>query len=258
MRIDANTIDSIAYENTDELPEFPDDKYSRLDLKLVVDGVIVDVEMQRSDEKNFVDRSLYYWSKMFGSAIVKGQNYNELPKTIVISFLDFVLFDWDEYVSECALTDVLHNRKVTDKLGIYFLELPKVKETNDKLALWLKFLRAETLEELDTIESKGDTDMSQAVKVIRQMNEDNLMRERARMREEAVIERVSGFAFARKKGIEEGLEKGKAIGIEKGKAIGIEKGKVEIVQELLKLNMPIDTIVAVSKLPIETIKGLLN
>ncbi|MDR0804921.1 MAG: hypothetical protein LBN42_03975 [Oscillospiraceae bacterium] len=81
-----------------------------------------------------------------------------------------------------------------------------------------------------------------AVKVIIQTDPEKLRYERARMREEAVIERVSGFAFARKKGIEE----------------GVEKTKVEIVQELLKLNMPIDTIVAVSKLPIETIKGLLN
>ena len=37
-----------------------------------LDGEVINIEMQRADEKNMVKRSLYYWSKIF-SAEYKGK-----------------------------------------------------------------------------------------------------------------------------------------------------------------------------------------
>lgn len=38
----------------------------------------IDIEVQINDVDNYRKRSLYYWSKLYGETIKKGQNYFEL------------------------------------------------------------------------------------------------------------------------------------------------------------------------------------
>ncbi len=56
------SIRSIYINNVELTPEFFDQKFSRLDLKLDVDDRIVNIEMQVNKEEDFKERTLFYWS----------------------------------------------------------------------------------------------------------------------------------------------------------------------------------------------------
>ena len=47
--------------------------------------------MQVVKYSNISKRILYYWSKLFSSQIIEGNNYNSLNKSIVILIADFEL-----------------------------------------------------------------------------------------------------------------------------------------------------------------------
>lgn len=61
-------------------------------------------------------------------------------------------------------------------------------EAHDRLELWLRFLNAETEEELDELEQSGVPIIKKAVKVLRDLNDDPEVREAARIREKALNE----------------------------------------------------------------------
>ena len=56
----------------------------------------------------------------------------------------------------------------------------------------------------------------------------------------------------RAEGIERGIERGIAQGIEQG----IEQGKLDMILEMLKRELPVETIAQISKFPIKKIKEL--
>ncbi|WP_300531919.1 Rpn family recombination-promoting nuclease/putative transposase, partial [Peptacetobacter sp.] len=72
-------IKSVQIRNTDIDKEYLSDKYSKLDIKALTDkGEYVNIEIQVKNEYNMIKRSLYYWSKLFESQIVKGDDYDKL------------------------------------------------------------------------------------------------------------------------------------------------------------------------------------
>ena len=67
--------------------DLKDDKVGILDIKAVLNNNIqCDIEMQVVKYSNISKRILYYWSKLFSSQIIEGNNYNSLNKSIVIFF----------------------------------------------------------------------------------------------------------------------------------------------------------------------------
>ena len=62
--------------------------------------------------------------------------------------------------------------------------------------------------------------------------------------------------YAKKKGREEGREEGLQAGIEKGREEGIEKRSREIAVNLLRINLPIQTICEATGLTEEEVAGL--
>lgn len=72
-------IKSVQIRNTDIDKEYLSDKYSKLDIKALTDkGEYVNIEIQVKNEYNMIKRSLYYWSKLFESQIVEGDDYDKL------------------------------------------------------------------------------------------------------------------------------------------------------------------------------------
>ena len=57
-------------------------------------------------------------------------------------------------------------------------------------------------------------------------------------------------------GMERGLERGRAEGIERGRAEGMEQGKVNIVLEMLRDELPLETIARISKFSTERVQEL--
>ena len=102
--------------------------------------------------------------------------------------------------------------KLTDKLRIDFLELPKAKEnkTNTKLQEWLDFLNVTTEEGLDMLEKNtvNPTIMHKAVAVVRQMSADEQLLRAIQKREETLMNERSALNSAKQQGA---TEKAKSI-----------------------------------------------
>ena len=69
LEIPRESIRNIEISNVELPPEYYDQKFSRLDLRLNVDGKIVNVEMQVNYEADFKERTLFYWSKIYSEEL---------------------------------------------------------------------------------------------------------------------------------------------------------------------------------------------
>lgn len=86
-------IVDLQYENTEWVKETEDGKTSRLDVLVFTSmGERINIEIQMSDQHNMPERLLYYWAKLFSSSLAAGQDYEELPPTIMIAILNYPLF----------------------------------------------------------------------------------------------------------------------------------------------------------------------
>ncbi len=109
-------------------PEYLDQKFSRLDLKLDVDGRIVNIEMQVNRETDFKERTLFYWSKLYSEELKTGDEYAELKQTICINIINFDLFGCEDYHSHFKVMENERHEILTDKFAIHFFELKKLNK----------------------------------------------------------------------------------------------------------------------------------
>ena len=141
LKINIANIDEFVIINSEIVPEAIDKKLCRLDIHLKVNGQHVDVEMQVANQGNFAERLLVYWSKVFSGALDSGDDYAVVPKAILISFIDFDLFDCEEYSSEFVCMEKHRYELLTDKMSIFVFELGKLPDEIDKENLLELFLR---------------------------------------------------------------------------------------------------------------------
>ena len=92
LEIPRKSIQNIEISNVELPPEYYEQKFSRLDLRLNVDGRIVNVEMQVNYETDFKERTLFYWSRIYGEELKAGDEYEELKKTYCINIINFNLY----------------------------------------------------------------------------------------------------------------------------------------------------------------------
>ena len=138
---------------------------------MIINGQKIDLEIQVTDEGNYPERSLFYWAKEFATGISEGEDYRELPRTIIISILGFVQFPNSEnFHSEFHALEVTTHEPLTDKMVLHYYELPKLSPLNNTDSgrdLWLKLFNAKTEEELKKIEEMEVPVMSEAIAAYR-------------------------------------------------------------------------------------------
>lgn len=92
-------ITDVFFENTELVKDTSDGKTSRLDILVFTStGEKINVEIQLFDPHYMPKRMLYYWARLYTTSLKAGQPYNKLPTTIVISLLNFSLFDEIEHL----------------------------------------------------------------------------------------------------------------------------------------------------------------
>ena len=85
-----NNITDVEIKNTDIDKSYIEDKFSRLDVKAVTSkNEIINIEIQLKNEYNMIQRSLYYWSKLYEEQLEEGDRYDKLCRTVCINILDF-------------------------------------------------------------------------------------------------------------------------------------------------------------------------
>ena len=151
LGIKVENIRQFVVRNEGMPPEALGNKFCRLDINMVVNGQLVDLEIQVANEDDYPERVMLYWAREFSTALPAGESYSMLPRTIIISIIDFRLFDCAEYHSFFQPLEVTRHTLLSDKMGFYFFELKKLQKdiTEDNaLLLWLSLFNANTEEDL--------------------------------------------------------------------------------------------------------------
>ena len=130
--------------------------FSVLDVKLrLKNNTIIDIEIQNRWNSEFVQRTIFYWAKMYTENLKTGEVYTKLPKCITINIVGEG-FDLNSLIhSEYNVVEKHLNDRLSDELEIHFLNLAKVKEQDEntesdekkkKLYNWLKFIETDDTE----------------------------------------------------------------------------------------------------------------
>jgi len=201
LGIPYDSITEFEITNTEIPPEVVGDKFCRLDINMTVDGQRVDLEVQVADEHDYAERSLYLWAREYSSALQSGHKYSELPRVVVLSIVDFPMFDCEEFHSEYLPLEVKRHTPLTDKMSLHYFELPKIPKTvkaDDGLKLWLALFGAKTEEDIKQIQELGVPIMEQAIGAYRTVSATREFRELERLRELARHNEASALDNARR------------------------------------------------------------
>ncbi len=122
LGIPLRSIEKFIIKNPEMPPENLGDKFCRLDINMTVNEQQIDLEVQVSNEGDYPERVMYYWAREFSSALLTGQGYSELPRTLVIGIIDFKLFECEEYYSFFQPLEVARHTLLSNKMGFQFFE----------------------------------------------------------------------------------------------------------------------------------------
>lgn len=155
-----------------QMGDTPRSKFGRLDVKAItVDGEKIDMEVQLTKQKFFVNRELFYGEKALTEDLKTGETYQNMPKTTLIAFTDFLVRNDNKDIVQPIKVAYLKNpiRPATDKIRIIIVQLPrftnqyktledvsKDENKDDALLQWLYVLTKgyQSEEEMDMVETR--------------------------------------------------------------------------------------------------------
>jgi predicted transposase/invertase (TIGR01784 family) len=214
------------------------------------------VELQKTKQNFFKDRTLYYSTFPIQEQALKGEWNYELKAVYTIAILDFV-FDEDKnepdkYKYFVKLSDIETNRIFYNKLTFVYLEMPKFKkelaEIETHFEKWLYVLRH--LEKLDQIPAKLTEKIFKRlfdVAEIAKFNREQLMQYEDSLKYYRDLK--NSFDTAREDGREEGWQEGRKEGLKEG----LEQGKLITAKAMLEKGIDIKEIIEITGLTEEMI-----
>ena len=227
------------------------------------------MKLKDLSKKNFIKEVIFYNSKIYSIFLSEGDEYDELPMTIMINILDFPLFPTEDYHHAFIPWDKINKKLALDDIfETHFIELSKFRrlikkgelDLNDPKVRLLLLLNESTdknlIRKVINMDKHANSIYEKAVSAL-QNKKEYLAYIRA---EQAELDYKAQIRYAEEKGEEVGLKKGEEVGIEKGKIEGKLEGKLEekmeIAIKLKKLDRPINEIAEITGLPVEEIKKL--
>jgi predicted transposase/invertase (TIGR01784 family) len=279
----SDNIRDIEVRPTELFPEYIGGKAIRLDI-LAKDreGRLYNIELQKCNGGNMIDRSLFYWSEIYFQQLSAGQDYHTLKKTICINILEYKLFnDDEEYWHVYHMREDKTQKILTDKEEIHFIEIPKMREySRDRpLTYWIEFLKDPYSDIIRKV-SEYEPVVKEAVDMFGRVLADPETKELIRVRNKwerdfsnavssAVYDgelkgikkgELIGIQKGREEGREEGIVLGREEGREEGELIGMQKGREEGRKEtainLLQMGLTIEQVSKATGLSIEDIEGI--
>ena len=208
-----------------------DEKQGILYVRILMNtNIEIDIEIQLASLSVWADRSLFYLSKMFIEQISAGQDYSVFKKCVNISILDFILFQEDQEFYSCFhIWEDTRHILYTDKMEFHVLELPKLpeklKEDNDNILLWAKFINAERKEDFDMLAEK-DPYIGSAYQQLQIISQDKQKRLEYEAREKAIRDHNQLLFEAEQRG----EQRGELRGEQRGEQRGIKLGEARINQ----------------------------
>ena len=226
LDIPRESIKSVIINNVELAPQYLEQKFSRLDLKMNIDGKIVNIEIQVNKETYFKERSLFYWSKLYSDELGSGEDYGKLKQTICINIINFNLFDCEDYHSHFKILENERGELLTDKFAIHFFELRKVNKCrkSSRKEDWLKLIDAETEGDLMEIQQTTNIpEVQDTIVMIRQLSADEKVRQEEKKKKKQLRDEASALNGAR---IEGRAEERNSLRM-KWKARGLSDAEIE-------------------------------
>lgn len=217
-------IIDLTYLNPFSIAEAEKEKRIIMDIKVSTkNGELIDIEMQVETTDCYVNRTLYYGCKQLTKGLVRGEDYDKMKKSIVISFIKTKLFPSTIPIHSVFTLreDTIHSQ-LSDFLELHYIELGKIDLRKKSLA------QLSAIEQLgayircsgddretvfvETLVQKGEKVISMADAVLRKVSEEERLQILREDRETAQIfermEKVQARDQGRKEGREEGLKQG--------------------------------------------------
>ncbi len=277
LRDEQGEIVDLTYLNSEQLGRSQDDRKSLFDLYCTNEkGDRFIVELQKTKQKFFKDRALYYSTFPIVQQAERGGDWNfELRPVYTIAILDFI-FDEKDGISNKYRYDVKLIEKETqevfyDKYTFIYLAMPKFNKTLDELEThfdkWLySFKHLSKLQEIPKkLREKIFLKFFEAAEVSH-LSRDEYMTYEASLKEywdrnnELATAEEDGIEKGREEGRKEGREEGRKEGREEGLKEGLEKGqykeKHNIAKNLKQIGMDNSAIAQTTGLPIDEIEKL--
>ncbi|MBW7874789.1 MAG: Rpn family recombination-promoting nuclease/putative transposase [Candidatus Cloacimonetes bacterium] len=238
LQKEQGNIVSLTYLKNEQLGRHSSDRRAIFDLYCENErGEKFIVEIQKTKQKFFKDRTLYYSSFPIIEQGQVGAWDFELQAVYTVAILDFV-FDEDKdlpekYRHDIKLSDIETKKVFYDKLTFIYLEMPKfnksIDELNTRFDKWLYILK--NLERLHQIPDKfKDRIFEKLFKAaeIAQFSKDENMAYQDSLK--VFRDLKNSFDTA----IEEGHQKGLQKGLEQGRAEGEIRGKLSAILDFYK------------------------
>lgn len=196
-----------------------DEKTGILDVKIrLKNKTIINIEIQNLWDESFVNRTLFYWAKIYIEEFRRGEDYSELRKCITINIVAKGFDLNDKIHSKYLLKEEESSKKLTDIMELHFLNLEKAREEkdiDDPLVRWLLFIDSNSKEERCMLAENSPVlkILNEKVNILN-LNPTEKKLYESRMMLKSDIVSISNSQF--RKGKEEGREEGIKEGIEKG------------------------------------------
>ena len=245
-------IKTVTIKNPEIIPYEREDKRGLLDIKAETDdGTILDIEMQMEDKKNAEERGTLYAGNLITGQLQVGDDYKKLKKSIVIFITNYNFLKRNSYhsVGRMKFEDTLEEEYVdmgyseeeqiaSKYIEFHYIELPKYKKKNSskftKLDQWMCVLTDRKGEMM--LAEKENKEIKKAMNTLDYISADPRERERHNSIIMAEYNRLTSEQNFFEAGKEEGI--------------------IETAKEMLKENIPIETIEKVTKLSREEIEKL--
>ncbi|MGP1520013.1 MAG: Rpn family recombination-promoting nuclease/putative transposase [Treponema sp.] len=231
------------------------------------DGSLIDVEIQRTWNRLFPERSFAYLAKMYVSNLKAGESFLSSNRCVGINIIEkgFRLTDKIHSIASFRLEKT--DEVLTKAITMHFLNLEKVRDLpickgntkQEHLINWMKIINAEDKEERKMLARTSPIFKllnEKIEEITRSPEEERVFDSRMKMRSDILTEMEINYNEGIKKGIEKGIEQGREEGIEQGREEGSYAKAVETARECLILKMEIETISKITGLTREEIEKL--
>ncbi|MEY8365138.1 Rpn family recombination-promoting nuclease/putative transposase [Anaerovoracaceae bacterium 41-7] len=191
---EADPIESIQIMNPYIYGEKPYMKGAVLDIKAQTSlGELLDIEMQNGNLEFYADRSVFYCGKLINLSLEKGEDYDKMKKSIVISIVKGnVLPQTKKLHSTFYFLESEEHFRLSETAEIHFVELEKVDvhksieemDPLERLAAYMLFAgdRTQEMYVQDLIERGGEA-VTMAERLFKELTEDQIAFE---MREQQI------------------------------------------------------------------------
>jgi predicted transposase/invertase (TIGR01784 family) len=268
LKDEQGSIKEINYLKNEKLGPSQVDRRATFDLYCTNErGEKFIVELQKTEQKYFKDRALYYSTFPITEQAKKGEWNYKLKAVYMIAILDFV-FDKDEgepekYRYDVKLTDIETGKVFYDKLKFIYLEMPKFTKVLEKLSnrfeKWMYVLRhLSTLERIpEALQEKIFKKLFEVAEVAKLSPEQaQSYRDSLKYYQDIKNSIDTATEKGREEGIKEGIQQGIQQGVQQGIQQGIESRNIAIAKNMLKKGSDTDFIQEVTGLSKEDIKKL--